>query len=432
MSKKHTQPLAEADITLSEGHFLRKVPIISGVIGLIAIVATLVLSQRWESKPIFYGSYLVAFLFFLTIAFGGLFFVLIHHITRAGWSVVIRRLVEHILGTFPLLVLFAIPMYFGLEYVFDWMKHPIESKAIFLNKPFFLIRAGFYFMVWLVISRFFISRSHKQDETGELELTERLQHWSPVSLALTALTLTFASFDWIMSVDAHWFSTIFGVYIFAGSIVAIYSFLSIYSLVLRGTGMLGNIITAEHYQDMGKMMFGFVVFWTYIAFSQFMLIWYANIPEETMWYAYRLKDFGTLTYVLVACHFVIPFFFLMSRHVKRNPIALFIASVWLLVIHVVDLYWLVMPGIYHHLGHAAHAAPSAAHGTSGAAHGAAHAVAHVAKHAHFHTGDLIPLVLALVGMGGLFVAVVTKAAQKGALIPKKDPRLNESLAFENT
>ena len=201
-----------------------------------------------------------------------------------------------------------------------------------------------------------------------------------------------------MSLDPHWYSTIFGAYFFAGSVVAILSLLSIMLISLQKRGRLESAVTAEHYHDIGKLLLGFTAFWGYIGFSQFMLIWYANIPEETLWYAHRLEHgWKGVTIALAVGHFAIPFFYLLGTAAKRNKTPLYVASIWLLAMHYLDLYWLVMPVFRPEEGF------------------------------HPHLLDLT----AFLAVMGCFLAVVGLLLRKGNLIPVSDPRLGESLAFEN-
>jgi hypothetical protein len=211
------------------------------------------------------------------------------------------------------------------------------------------------------------------------------------------VTQTFASIDWIMSLTPHWYSTIFGVYFFAGSFVGFIALLSVVAVAMRGAGLLDTVISAEHLHDVGKLLFGFTAFWAYIAFSQFFLMWYANMPEETIWYKARLEgSWWTVSILLMAGHFAVPFFYLMGRAVKRRGWTLAAGGAWLLIMHFVDLYWLVMPTL-----HPEGVRPSAL--------------------------DLA----ALLTVGGCFVAAASWLMRRQALVPLRDPRLAESLAFEN-
>jgi hypothetical protein len=249
----------------------------------------------------------------------------------------------------------------------------------------------------VALSQLYFRTSVRQDESGDPALTLRLERWSAPGMFLFAATLTFASFDLLMSTDPHWFSTIFGVYYFSGAVLGCFALLALTLILLQRSGRLSHAISPEHYHDLGKLLFAFLVFWGYIAFSQFMLIWYANIPEETAWYLRRHSEvWNPISLALVFGHFLIPFLLFLSRHPKRRALSLAVMAVWILVIHWVDLYWLVLPNL----------SPEAA---------------------PFGLMD----VALFVGMGGLFLAAAANRMRRHALIPLKDPRLGESLAFEN-
>jgi len=237
-----------------------------------------------------------------------------------------------------------------------------------------------------------------QDAAADPRTTRLLQSVSAPALIVFAVTLTVASFDWIMSLDPHWYSTIFGVYVFSGCAVAIFALVPLLAIALEGRGgPLEGVVTAEHYHDLGKLLFGFVVFWAYIAFSQYMLVWYGNLPEETIWYAHRLEHgWEAVTVALALAHFVVPFFYLLLRRTKRNRALLAVACVWLLAAHGLDLYWLVMPAVHPE--------------------GVAFSL-------------LGPL--AWLGVGGLFAAALGWLLRRPAAVPVGDPRLPESLSFEN-
>lgn len=397
---EHDVSLPSREISLPESW--KRLPLIAGGAGLVALAVSFALGHGGEQLAF---SYLAAFVYWLTVALGGLFFVLLHYLARSGWSVVVRRLAEHVMGTLPLFALLFIPVVFEMHTLYHW-THPeavahdplLQHKSPYLDETFFLLRAGFYFLVWIALAVFYWRQSARQDSSGELETTRRLQKWSALGMVLFGITLTFAAFDWIMTLEPHWFSTIFGVYVFAGTVVAIFSTLILLVLQLKASGALETVVTWEHFHDMGKMLFGFVVFWAYIGFSQFMLIWYANIPEETFWYELRWDDpaWRATSIFLAVGHFVLPFFFLISQPVKRNRVTLTIAAVWLLFMHYVDVYWLVMPTLHHEA---------------------------------FRL-SLLDLTCWL-GVGGLFFALLVRLMQRAALVPLRDPRLPESLAFDS-
>lgn len=379
----------------------------AGGIGALALAASLFLGFTGD-KSQFMHSYLTAYAWILSIGLGALWWVVLQHLVNAKWSTVVRRVGEILASTMPMLALLSLPIVIptlmGDTTLYIWADsgkmhadHLLHKKAAYLNKDFFVVRLVIYFVFWGVLSRFLFSKSLEQDKTGAPEIRSKLQGICAPSMILLALTLTFAAIDFLMTLEPKWYSTIFGVYYFAGAVVSFHSFFALTLMWLQKNGRLAKSVTSEHYHDIGKMMFAFTAFWAYIAFSQFMLIWYANIPEETEWYHMRGHGaWGMVSFAMIAVNFVIPFFGLMSRHVKRNRLALGFWSVWILVVHWLDMFWLVKP--------------------------------------HMHTEHL-PLslmdVTCTVGVLGLFIAAAAFSSQKVNLVPIKDPRLDKSLAFEN-
>ena len=383
--------------------------VVLAVLGLAGLAVAFGLGRsRGDALAYFFHSYLVNYCYFLSISLGALFFVALQHATRAGWSVTVRRLAELLAGNMPVLAVLFVPILAGVlagySSLYPWTDGEtvardelLRHKAVYLDKWFFAARCVFYFAVWGLLARFFLSRSVEQDQSGNPDLTRRMERLSPVALLLFAGTITFASFDWLMSLDPHWFSTIYGVYYFSGAAVGFLAAVILAAMLLQATGRLNSSITAEHYHDLGKLLLGFVVFWGYIAFSQYMLIWYANVPEETTWYLARQSgSWKWVSVVLLFVHLLVPFFGLLSREAKRRKVLLGFWAVWLLVAHWIDLYWLVMPGLE----------------AEGLPPGAVDAAC-------------------LAGIGGLYLAGVLWTAGKVSLVPLGDPRLKESLAFRN-
>jgi hypothetical protein len=286
-----------AQVSLPADHPWRKLPAIGLVLAVIGLGASTFFYMGGQKEQ-FYYSYMTAFMYWLSLGLGGLFFVLIHHSTKAGWSVVVRRLAENVMGTLPWFILLAIPIILGLqEHVLfhHWTdaeavaKDPVlQSKSGYLNVNFFYIRMAIYLGLWSFMNYKFRGASVAQDTSGDHEITRRLTRWSYPGLIVFALTLSFASIDWIMSHDPHWYSTMFGVYYFAGCVLGIFALMVVIVISFRATGMMEGVITIEHDHDLGKYCLGFVIFWSYIAFSQYFLIWYANMPEETIWFARRM------------------------------------------------------------------------------------------------------------------------------------------------
>lgn len=358
----------------------------------------------------FYFSYLTAYLFCLTLVLGMLFFVMLHHVTDSGWSVVVRRPAEQVLAALPLLAVLFAPILVGTlrGELFGWVTAQgddplLAGKRPYLNVPFFLVRLAIYFGVWLGLARIMRRNSIRQDADGQHHYTFAMRRGSAPGLLLYAFTFTFASFDWIMSLDYAWFSTIFGVYTWSGSVVGSLALLALMAVALS-RGPLGGLISGDRLHDVGKLLFAFCVFWAYIAFSQYFLIWYGNIPEETIWFLHRWKGvdqpaaWWPISIALPVGLFLLPFLVLMPAHAKRSPRALVIMSLLLLAMHYLDVYWMVMP-VLHPRGPAWSAAWI----------------------------DISALVL----IASASALSVVRAMGRAALYPLRDPRLQESLMAEH-
>lgn len=365
------------------------------------------------------GAYLTAYIYCLTISLGALFFVIIQHLCRAGWSVTVRRVAELLMSVLPVMAVLFLPILAtlwigdGTLYVWDdeswvqthhpdWLnpESPQRSKGIYLSDWFFALRSFVYLGIWAAMAAYFFRLSRRQDQTAEVRLTERMQAFSGPAVILFSLTVSFAAFDWLMSLQPVWFSTMFGVYIFSGGILAAICAITVIVYLLQSAGSLRQEVTVEHYHDLGKLMFGFITFWTYIAFSQYLLIWYGNIPEETFWFGDRQENgWAVVSLSLVVFHWLLPFLGTLSRHVRRRPAIVSGWAAYVLLLHYVDIYWLVMPAV----------SDSPTGGVMG----------------------VVTTVLCGVGMVGLFLGAMLRAGEGAPLIPVRDPRLQESLAFHN-
>ncbi len=377
-----------------------------GIAGVLLLIVSFALEGSGGGAARFHAGWLVAFAFWLSISLGALFFVMLHHLAHATWSVVVRRLAEAMAMNVDLLLVLAIPVVLGASRIYPWTDHAmmtadsaLRGKATWLSLPFFGIRLAVCFVVWIVLARLFMRRSTAQDKNGDYRLTRSMEAASAPGMVLFAVTLTVAAFDLLMSLDPRWYSTIFGVYYYAGCVVGFFAAITITTAIVQRSGRLTHAITPEHFHDFGKLIFAFVIFWAYIAFSQYMLTWYGNIPEETSWYLRRqTHGWGSLSLLLLFGHFAVPFFFLLPRFVKRQLAILILPAVWMLLMHAVDIYWLVIPQLDH--------------GTAGPA--------------------LAPTdVTTFLGIGSLFVAGTIWRLRNVPIIPERDPRLAESLAFEN-
>ncbi len=383
--------------------------------GLIALVGGAFLGTTSLGGKFGMSVYLTAYMYVFTIALGSLFFVLIQHLARAGWSVVVRRVAELMMVMLLPLALMFVPIGFSVwnGSLYSWSdpgyqaEHGVPAavwaeKIRWLNPQWFTFRALLYFGIWCATAWWYYSKSQRQDETGEVTLTESMQARSGPAVILFSFCTAFAAFDWVMSLAPMWFSTMFGVYIFTGSILSAHCAIALLSFVLQKQGAIRDEVTIEHYHDLGKLIFGFICFWGYIAFSQYMLIWYANIPEETHWFAGRYPGFsdtfGPISIALMVLHWGVPFLGIMSRHVRRRPWAVAAWSLYILVMHFVDLYWAIMP------------------------------------EANLGAGGVVGVIsslLCVIGMVALMLGLVIVVGSGTRLIPVRDPRLGESLAFEN-
>ena len=324
------------------------------------------------------------------------------------------KCVEHAPAAFP-----------GSTHVFEWTHTEVvqedpmlAAKSPYLNPTAAKIRYFAWFLPSFIFIGFVFWRwSTRQDTAADPEAyAKRMRYWSAIGIPVFAIGLTFTAFDNLMSLDPHWFSTMFGVYYFVGCALSVMSFIVLITLLLRRSGYLHGIVTNEHYHDLGKFMFGFTVFWAYIAFSQYFLIWYANIPEETHWFDYRGHgDWKTLSLALVFGRFVIPWFVLLRRPLKRNPNLLVFVAVWMLLMEFVEMFWLVQPAYSHHM-----ASYYRALGDFESYHW-------YENHIDFAATDI----LFWVGFIGVFLAIFGRALNKYALVPVKDPRLPEAIRHEN-
>lgn len=379
--------------------FSRSLLILGGA-GLLATIA-----GYFVDHDQFFFSYLTSFVYFTSLALGALFFVMLQHITRSKWSVVVRRVPEVIASNIWVWAIFFIPVVLGMHTLYHHWTNPevyvegsasfdriLNDKRPYLNEPFFLIRQVLYFGVWGFLGFRLLKISQTQDENGDWGIQTRQRAIAAPGILFLALSMAFASFDWLMSLDPHWFSTMFGVYFFAMSFQAFLALAILIFFFLQGRGILTDVVRIVHIGDYARLMFGFTVFYAYIAFSQFLLIYYANMPEETLWFVHRMENgWEVFTYGLLIGRFVIPFLVLLNKNAKENPAVLKFITVWILVTHFIEMYWIIMPTHAHH--------------------------------PHFSWMDLT----AFAGLGGIFLALFFMKYKKSKLFPVNDPFLQDSL-----
>ena len=372
----------------------------------------LVIGAVFGDSKQFFHSYLFGYTLGLDLSLGALFWVLIHHLSGAGWSVGLRRLYENITRALVPLAVLIIPIVVGIYTgsLHEWYRvvtgpepsephelHQWHVKHVYFSAPFLIARICLYFSVWLSYSILMRRMSEKQDAVGGAELALKMRWWAPSGTLLLGLTSTFFAFDLLMSLQYTWYSTIFGVYFWVGGIRGSMSLAVLLVLLLRWNGCLRNTITIEHLHDVAKMTFGFTVFWAYIAFSQYFLIWYGNMPEETQYYLLRRN--GTwyeASMLLPIVSFVVPFFLLLPRSNKRNPISLAFAAGWILLAHAYDIYWQVLPVLHRDT-------------------------------IRVHWLDVV----APTFMIGVVLLSTLAGVRRVALIPIRDVYLNETIVYEN-
>ncbi|MEM1303337.1 MAG: hypothetical protein AAGG46_00485 [Planctomycetota bacterium] len=393
------------------------------IFGAIVLVATAAIwGWTLDESPRFWHAYMLNVAYVASLSVGGLFFVIALHLFGARWGATVRRLVEAVAGTMPAVFLLFVPiagvLAAGNTDLYPWSdpgflarEAVVQAKTLYLNTEFFLIRTAIYLGIWLGLVALFNGTSLRQDETGDVQQLRRLQRYSGPGMLLFALTLNFAAFDWLMSLDPVWFSTIFGVYYWAGGVVGLLATVIITAYVLQARGVMTQSITTEHYHDLSKLMFALTVFWGYSAFSQFLLIWYANIPEETGWYALRQPGgptyFGmsTMTGALFVVHLFVPFLGFMSRKLRRNKHVMVAWAGYMLAVHWFDLFYVVMPTLqlYNFRDGVDHAA--------------------------FPIG--LPELLCAVGCVAIFLGWLIRNLNGIFLMPIRDPRVNEALSYHN-
>lgn len=364
-------------------------------VGLLAFIIALINDPQRA-----WMSYLLPFFYFTSLALGGLFFAALQHVTKAGWSVNIRRVSESFSAFLPYALVFAVVYLIGAPHLYKWLQPAVVAadpllmhKAPYLNLTFFVIRLALFFGLWLYFKKVIVGRSLEQDQSGDENLTHKLVGVSIGFILVFALSYSFLSVDLLMSLEPHWFSTIFGIYTFAGLFQFTLAFLILVLLYLKKKGLMNAYVTGDHLHDLGKFLFAFTVFWAYIAFSQYMLIWYANLPEETMFIIPRTEhSWVYVSILLLVGKFIVPFIALLPRWAKRSPTHLAAVSILIMLMQYVDLYWLAYPSMYE-------------------------------EHVVFSLTEIC----VFLGFLGVFLYGMGRFLSKHKLVPMKDPRIQESM-----
>ena len=336
--------MGDPNVTGREGNF-QKLLVAGLCAGLAGVAGTFVASGAER----FWTNWIVWVLFLLTTGLGCLFIVALEHVVGARWSVPLRRIPERLSGLILLMTPAALIALLSLPVLYPWtqpesLKDPVlAGKAVWLNVPFFSLRVLLCLGIWAFSYWIFVSGSLRQDRHRDPRYTVRVRRFAPFFMILFGITLTIVAFDWISSLDPAWYSDIFGVYLFAGTFLAGLAATTLMVLHLKRRGRLPEI-KPDHLYNLGGFLFAFIVFWSYIGFAQYLLMWYANIPEEVFWYQVRLSGgWGVILLAMALVHFLAPFFVLLARDAKTNPRFLSIAAALILFSHLLDLYWMIFP-----------------------------------------------------------------------------------------
>lgn len=378
---------------------VQRIALTSGAIGL-ALCGVFAIQNRTQ----FFRSYLFAYVFWLAIPIGCMAILMLHHLTGGWWGYPIRRLLEAGTRTFVWMAALFVPVLLGMPHLYKWAQPAevaadpmLQYKRPYLNPPFFTLRALIYFAIWIGLARILNKWSSEQDRTADPRLATRLEALSGPGLILWGIAATYSSIDWVMSLEAHWFSTIYGMIVMVVAALTAMSFVVFVLRKLSGQEPISHAVTASQFNDLGNLMLAFVMLWAYLSFSQFLIIWAGNIKDEIPWYMSRaFGGWGAIAAILIVLHFALPFLLLLQRGVKRRLRMLSFVAGMLMVLSLVDVYWLVAP----------------AYETSGP--------------------RVSPLdIFAVVGIGGVWLAAFFSELKKWPLLPQHDPRFEGALEHEH-
>jgi hypothetical protein len=344
-----------------------------------------------------FRAYLVVFLFWTGLSVGSLAVLMLQHLTGGLWALVIRRILEAATRTLPLMAVAVLPLLAGLQRLYPWARPgqtdaAIAAKFAYLNPPFFVIRTVFYFACWLVLAYLLNRWSRQEDQEASPALCSRMESLSGAGLVLFGFTLNFAAVDWVMSLEPRWYSTIYSLLLMIGMALAAMAFAVVVLIVFSKAEPLAGAIDPIHLQDLGSILLMFVMLWAYLEFSQYLIIWGENLNQEIPWYLRRLHGgWGILGLALLFLGFALPFFLLLFRHVKRRRRSLMLLAVLVLIVHFLDLCWMVLPAFGNAL----------------------------------RLQSFVVLLLMFFGIGGLWLGYFAWQLQRMPLLPPHDPRIRD-------
>jgi hypothetical protein len=367
-------------------------------VGLVALLVSLI--QLFMNPSHFWQSYLFAYIFWAGLALGCLGVFFLHNVVGGNWGVAIRRLMEAGLQTLWMFVLFAIPIFFALGTLYKWTdagyraEHfAVGHKAAYLNPTWFIIRTLLYFAIWLFSGLRILKMANEHDRTGDPALFKRIKARSAPALLVFVLTTTYAFIDWIMSLEPDWYSTIYGWMFTVGEVLITFSFLVAVLVLLSKREPFASFLTRQHYHDIGNLMLAFTMLWAYMSFAQFLIIWAENLPDEIPWYVRRFSGgWGYIGWTISIFMFCVPFFILLQTRIKRNPRALRTLAIWIILMRVLDVFWIVAPAWRQ-------------------------------RGLEVYWTDLV----ALIGLGGIWLAYFIRNLKARPLLASNDPRDTYSL-----
>jgi hypothetical protein len=362
-------------------------------------------------------AYLTGWVMWAGIALGSLALLMLQHMTGGAWGLVARRHLEAASRTLPLVALLFIPVILTLPQIYAWANPDIvehdallQAKSPYLNPTAFIVRQVIYFAIWIGLAFLLNRLSARQDQTNDPAMIGRFKRVAAPGLILYCVSLMFAATDWLMSLEPHWFSTIYGVYLLGTQGLSALAFLIAVSVFLARYEPMAHVIQKRHLHDWGKLMFAFIMLWAYFSWSQFLIIWSGNLPEEIGWYLHRLSHgWQIVALFVVLFHFAVPFALLLSRNLKRHGRRLALVAFWMLFVRLVDLVWQVGPALTPTEWRAAHE-PGGAHVGAGS------------------PAQFWLYLAAALAVGGLWLFVYVRELRKRPLLPVNDPYLPEALA----
>jgi len=318
-------------------------------VGIAALAITLV--GLFTDAAHFWQSYLFAYVFWSGLTLGCLGIFFLHNVVGGNWGVAIRRLVESGLQTLPLVLLFVVPIFFALGVLYKWTDATYRAehfatghKAVYMNPTFFIIRTVLYFLIWWFSGSRILKMANEHDRTGDHSLFLKIKRRSAPALLIYVVTTTYAFIDWIMSLEPDWYSTIYGWMFTVGMVIMTFSFLLALLVLLSKREPFASFLTRQHYHDIGNLMLAFTMLWAYMSFAQFLIIWAENLPDEIPWYVRRFSGgWGYIAWTIAIFHFCVPFYLLLLRFVKKNPSRLRTLAIWIIIMHALDVFWIVEP-----------------------------------------------------------------------------------------